>query len=99
MKIILAQEQVEGAPASELTFDKGVGLTPGDHYWLYVNRKTGDTISVALVAVSVGLRLAEGTMELRTALVVLLLLEGPKVRNCLLGLLPLRRTRRPGRRS
>jgi hypothetical protein len=24
----------------ELTFDKGVGLTPGDHYWLYVNRKT-----------------------------------------------------------
>jgi len=24
----------------ELTFDKGVGLTPGDHYWLYVNTKT-----------------------------------------------------------
>jgi hypothetical protein len=24
----------------ELTFDKGVGLTSGDHYWLYVNRKT-----------------------------------------------------------
>jgi len=24
----------------ELTFDKGVGLTPGDHYWLYVNPKT-----------------------------------------------------------
>ncbi len=24
----------------ELTFDRGVGLTPGDHYWLYVNRKT-----------------------------------------------------------
>jgi hypothetical protein len=24
----------------ELTFDPGVGLTPKDHYWLYVNRKT-----------------------------------------------------------
>ncbi len=24
----------------ELTFDAGVGLTPKDHYWLYVNRKT-----------------------------------------------------------
>jgi hypothetical protein len=24
----------------ELTFDSGVGLTPKDHYWLYVNRKT-----------------------------------------------------------
>jgi len=24
----------------EITFDKGVGLTPGDHYWLYVNRKS-----------------------------------------------------------
>ncbi|HYQ88575.1 MAG TPA: DUF6503 family protein [Candidatus Binatia bacterium] len=24
----------------ELTFDKGVGLTSGDHYWLYVNPKT-----------------------------------------------------------
>jgi hypothetical protein len=24
----------------ELTFDQGVGLTPGDHYWLYVNTKT-----------------------------------------------------------
>ena len=24
----------------EITFDKGVGLTSGDHYWLYVNRKT-----------------------------------------------------------
>jgi hypothetical protein len=24
----------------ELTFEKGVGLTPGDHYWLYVNTKT-----------------------------------------------------------
>jgi hypothetical protein len=24
----------------ELTFDKGVGLTSDDHYWLFVNRKT-----------------------------------------------------------
>jgi hypothetical protein len=24
----------------ELTFDPGVGLTPKDHYWLYINRKT-----------------------------------------------------------
>lgn len=24
----------------ELTFDPGVGLTPKDHYWLYVNRRT-----------------------------------------------------------
>lgn len=24
----------------DLTFDHGVGLTSGDHYWLYVNRKT-----------------------------------------------------------
>ncbi len=24
----------------DLTFEPGVGLTPGDHYWLYVNRKT-----------------------------------------------------------
>jgi len=24
----------------ELTFDPGVGLTPKDHYWLFVNRKT-----------------------------------------------------------
>jgi hypothetical protein len=24
----------------ELTFDPGVGLTPKDHYWLYINRKS-----------------------------------------------------------
>ncbi len=23
-----------------LTFDQGTGLTPKDHYWLYVNKKT-----------------------------------------------------------
>jgi hypothetical protein len=25
----------------QLSFNPGVGLTPGDHYWMYVNRSTG----------------------------------------------------------
>lgn len=42
LKYVRVQKEKDGTEHDvlQLSFDPGVGLTPGDHYWLYVNRKT-----------------------------------------------------------